>query len=86
MQLYLASDEPDSTDSGRVNMQNVRGMMHGLSSDVAVMYRLCTQHHNHPPAPASESQLHTSPDGLSEQQFVDKDKLSVWPGECHSLA
>lgn len=79
LQLYLASNDADETSLGRVMTQHIRVMMHGLTSEVLIMYCLCACNHSFTPA-AAGCQLLETQEGLSEMQFDDTCKISVWPG------
>lgn len=81
LSLYLAANESDQTSCGHVLMQQVRHVMHGLPSEVPIMYSKCNVSHNFIPASASGSQLFSTQDDLSEMQFPEHCKLYVWPGE-----
>ncbi|DBB09580.1 TPA: hypothetical protein ACH3X3_008138 [Trebouxia sp. C0006] len=80
LSLYLAANESDQTSCGHVLMQQVRHVMHGLPSEVPIMYSKCNVSHNFIPASASGSQLFSTQDDLSEMQFPEHCKLYVWPG------
>ena len=85
LSLYLAANESDHASCGRVLMQQVRHVMHGLPSEVPIMYCQCSASHNFTPATASGSQLFSTQDNLSEMQFPEHCKLYVWPGESIDL-
>ncbi|KAL3143172.1 hypothetical protein ABBQ38_002032 [Trebouxia sp. C0009 RCD-2024] len=79
LQLYLASNDADETQLGRVMTQHIRDIMHGLPSEVPIMYCLCARTHSFTPA-TTGCQLLETQEGLSEMQFDDTCKLYVWPG------
>ena len=85
LSLYLAANESDQTSCGHVLMQQVRHVMHGLPSEVPIMYSQCNVSHNFIPASASGSQLFSTQNDLSEMQFPEHCKLYVWPGESLDL-
>ena len=64
--------------------QHIRVMMHGLTSEVPIMYCLCACNHSFTPA-AAGCQLLETQEGLSEMQFDDTCELSVWPGESRPV-
>ncbi len=78
VQLYLAAGEPDQATSGHIFMDNLRGLLHGLPTDVPIM--VCEDVNA---MFVKGAQLQRDVNDLSQEQFTAGSELIIWPGDCH---